>query len=181
MQTFLIVSNILLWVCMIAVLFGFFYLARMVGEFLNRFRVADGKLDSVRLERGQSAPPFREKNHRGEVVRLSDHDGRLTMLLFKSQSCNTCRDITANLHHLGEAYPDLHILIVDRAAGEEWERPLAPQIHLLLSDDIFKSYYVETVPHLFLIDPNGVILVTEQLRGFEHLLSELDRLHVLAS
>lgn len=182
METVLLISNILLWICMVTLLLGFFYLARMVGDFLNRFRISDGKLDKVTLHPGQPAPVFRVQNQHGEIVKLADFAGKHTLLLFKNATCGTCREVLSHIHRLPSVHPDLRVFLIDgTVTGSEVPADLPPGMHYIQSEEIFQSYYVDGVPQAFLLDPTGTILHIEGVKNYTHLLSLLERMHRAAS
>ncbi|MFD2171481.1 TlpA family protein disulfide reductase [Tumebacillus lipolyticus] len=175
METFLVISNIVLWICMIALIACFFYLARMVGDFLNRFRIKDGKLDRTTLKVGQQSPFFRLIDQRGEMVRLPAPENRYTAILFKNSSCGTCLDITTKLAQLSDHYFSMRLVLIDEGEEPEAKAVLPEGISLSYSSDVFQSYFVDKVPMLFIIDPNGVIVHFDYIDNYLHMVSLLER------
>lgn len=179
METFLIISNILMWVCMIMLVAGFFYLSRMVGEFLSRFRVSEGKVDPISLQIGQQAPYFRALDHRGELIRLSpdqEHKG-VTVLMFKNSACGTCASILGHLQQGLMLDPQVRLILVDNGSNKEGDLTLPDGVHLVHSPDVFQSYFIDQVPEMFAVGANGTILKRGRVQNFEHLQQELTNLH----
>ncbi len=166
---FLTISNYLLWVVLIIQTLFIFYLTKLIVNFLNRFRLVGNSIQEIRLEVGQEAPLFRSKNHLGEVVKLKDGSQRYTLLIFGSKSCSSCSEVIKNVSSQINNR-NLRVFIIYNSDSVNEEVHPTEKVHHIYSSDIFENYYVSKVPHIFLIDPSGMIKVSKVIKHSSELL-----------
>lgn len=119
------------------------------------------------LKSGDIAPDFQLMSIDGEEIQLSDYRGQLVLLDFWAGWCNPCiKSIKQVLVPLREKYDENDLIIIgvnyDRSK-EAWEKSIdrfdAPWVHIYDYDnaDLYKKYYVQSIPKYCLIDKKGEI------------------------
>jgi peroxiredoxin len=117
------------------------------------------------IEIGRPAPDFTLPDLEGKPHSPSELRGRIVLLDFFSAGCTwsdrASRAIAAQLPHWGERLAWLSIAANDNETPEELAQAAAARgIHLVLLDagqDVADLYGAQTTPHLFLIDPCGIL------------------------
>lgn len=112
------------------------------------------------------APAFSLKDLSGSTVSLADYKGKVVLLDFWATFCGPCVKAMPRLQKLHEEYGPRGFSVIGIATDEEGEKIVAPTARrtkvkypILLTDaNAWKSYEVETLPALFLIDRNGQIV-----------------------
>lgn len=100
--TFLIVSNVLLWLCVVTIAIVLWTTFRLVQAFTQELRnsgVLNG--DAVGLRQGNTAPAFSLISSDGSQLNNSSLTGDLNALLFVSPNCPTCSATAMELEGLG--------------------------------------------------------------------------------
>ncbi len=132
------------------------------------------KIESVAI--GAVAPPFEGHNPNGDVVKLNDVLGKVTLIDFWASWCKPCRMENPNVVAAYEKYHDkgFNILSVslDRQNGREaWIKAIEDDnmnwnhiSRLQYFGPLAKLYNVNAIPATFLLDENGVI-IDKNLRG----------------
>ena len=132
------------------------------------------KIESVAV--GQKAPSFEGHNPDGEVVKLEEVMGKVTLIDFWASWCKPCRMENPNVVAAYEKYHDkgFNILSVslDRQNGREsWIKAIEDDnmtwnhiSRLQYFGPLAKLYNVNAIPATFLLDENGVI-IDKNLRG----------------
>ncbi|MFD2169220.1 TlpA family protein disulfide reductase [Tumebacillus lipolyticus] len=173
MDTFVTISIILLWVFMIAQMVVIYFLAKLVAGFLNRFRLIQPEVEYLKIGIGQQAPMFREKDQHGNLIKLSDLQGRPTMLLFVRESCNVCKRVLPELSVLATSMKSLRIIVITGTDADGPSFELPGGIHLLRSDEIFENYYIRKVPEYVLVGGDGNVLLMDSATDFDRLFDNL--------
>jgi peroxiredoxin len=118
---------------------------------------------SSQLPCGQAAPDFSLLDLKDKLHRLSDYQGRITVLNFWSAECpwvaRTDRELVARMSKWGDTVALLTIasnpnesIELIRAVSKERQLPV------VLSDPeqfVANLYGAQTTPHIFVIDRNG--------------------------
>ncbi|MFC4768171.1 TlpA family protein disulfide reductase [Effusibacillus consociatus] len=177
----LVWSNILLWIFMIIQLGIIFLLSKLIANFLNRFRLSQGKIEQLKLNIGDRAPLFREWDQNKNLVKLAENNGKNTLLVFTSAGCNICKEVLPQLPLLSTSFPSLRIIVVSRDLNVELIKTLPPEIHFIGSEEIMENYFIQKVPTVVVIDENGIITELETINTFRHLTSILEHLSRKAS
>lgn len=120
----------------------------------------------VGLSVGNQAPDFALNTPDGELVTLSDYQGRPVLLTFCASWSEPCPDELGLLQFLWDRYQgtNLEVLAVDVRDEPEAARQLAQQAgyqrHLLLDDEgsVAGFYQVQGVPTSVILDPQGRIV-----------------------
>lgn len=118
----------------------------------------------------KQAPDFVTKDMDGNTVKLSDFKGKYLLLDFWASWCRPCR---AKMKELKELYPKLQkkgIIVCSISLDEkrdQWEKATREDgivwsntcdLKPFRANEIAAAYKVTSVPTLFVIDPNGVII-----------------------
>lgn len=167
MNNALWISNLILWAVVIIQGVLIYFLARMSAEFLQRFRISGKQVERVSLKIGEKAPLFREHNQHGEIVRLSESTNEYSLLLFMSDTCNICDGIIPRYNELSSLF-DLRLFALAKGSLP-FTKPVASDVHLIRSDEIFTNYMIQHVPTLFLINKAGHIEAIESVSSYEQL------------
>ncbi|WP_157721976.1 TlpA family protein disulfide reductase [Tumebacillus avium] len=174
MTTFLVISNIVLWVVVILQFLLFFTMTRSVSQFLKRFQInATDTAQNAVLLLGSRAPLFSELDHRGEIVTLNKNEGRATLLLFTLDTCSICQSIIEKLPQLFKDSPDLRVIVV---APEDLGAPVKPipdGVSMIRSHSIMENYKIQNVPFFVLIDAQGYVA------DFDHIGNISDLIEVM--
>ncbi|SCY01919.1 Peroxiredoxin [Nonlabens sp. Hel1_33_55] len=133
------------------------------------------KTESIAI--GKKAPYFEGKNPEGNVVKLPEVLGKVTLIDFWASWCGPCRKENPNVVDAYQQFHDkgFHIISVslDRPEDEaKWiaaiEQDNMTWNHISRlkhwSDPIAQLYNVSAIPATFLLDENGVIIARD-LRG----------------
>ncbi|MCL2417031.1 MAG: redoxin domain-containing protein [Bacteroidales bacterium] len=126
------------------------------------------------LQFGVSAPDFALTARDGEIVRLSDYEGKYLLLYFWGSWCAPCRRGHPHLVNLYNRYKDKNFAILglahERGTSEEaWLRAIEDgglkwtQVNLTANEtgqDVLRAYDVTAFPTKILIAPNGTIIAT---------------------
>lgn len=156
MLNFNLISHVLLWGFIIVQSFVIFLLTKLIVQFLNRFRLEGNKI----ISKGSKAPLFREKDTKGNLVRMSDFEKKWTLLVFVKDSCSICKEIIPLLPDIKQqsARP-LRILAVTSEEGEKTiDNKLDESISLIRSNDIINNYEIQEVPTYIVVDFQGLII-----------------------
>jgi thiol-disulfide isomerase/thioredoxin len=165
-ETFLLISVVLLWIVVIAQLILFLVFSKLVVRFLNGFRLVGRKVEPVRLQRGERAPFFREKDQWGLWHTQTDVQDRATLLLFVNNTCGTCRMLLKQLQDFHGWEQECRLLVVASSPLDE-DKKLPPSIPLLLSAQMFEAYRIDSVPMAVAYGPDERLLEVTKVEKFE--------------
>lgn len=118
---------------------------------------------------GEVAPDFQAPSPEGELVSLYDTKKKLTLIDFWASWCKPCRDQSPELVKLYNTYQNKGFTIVSVSLdsnNERWLRAIKDDNlnwkHVSnlerWKDPIAAEYNVRSIPEVFLIDDNGIVL-----------------------
>lgn len=122
---------------------------------------------------GDKAPDFSAPNPNNIAVSLNKSLGKLTVLDFWASWCGPCRVDSPNLVKVYNTYKDKGLAIVGISLDqqkESWKKAIDNDqldwihvSHLKRWDDPIAAIYgVRSIPQLFLLDENGVVIAKER-------------------
>ncbi|MGB2983044.1 MAG: TlpA disulfide reductase family protein [Candidatus Bipolaricaulia bacterium] len=151
--------------------------------------VIGAMIDSGGETEPRPAPDFSLVSLDGEIVSLSDHEGRVVLLDFWATWCRPCTRTFPALHGLQQRFADqgvdLLVVSLDRSAEVAREHLVEagfPTFNVLWGSlaearAVRGIYGVVGIPHTFLIDRDGLI----QFSGYPLSLTAEKLLEVLAA
>ncbi|MBS0393224.1 MAG: methylamine dehydrogenase accessory protein MauD [Proteobacteria bacterium] len=186
-MTPLVVSNVLLWILVVALSLVVVALARQLGVLHERITPVGALMLAKGLKVGELAPavPVVDLDGRTLTIGGARGDGRSLLLMFVSPTCPVCKAL-------------LPVLKSSRRSEESWaeivlasDGDLAEQrafvreqgldtFRYVVSAPLGISYQVGRLPYAVLIDPDGVLRARGIINSREHLesLFEAKRLGV---
>ncbi|MBO2533557.1 methylamine dehydrogenase accessory protein MauD [Planifilum fulgidum] len=180
METFLLYSNILLWIVQLLVIFALVVLFRQFGEiYLNS---ADAiSRDGIPI--GDYIPEFvGEDFSTTRAVTHKDLEGRPTLLAFISPNCDACRDLIPEwnqccLDHR-EKVNFVLMGVGDREKMEAFvrEREIHGRIVWDRRDHFLRDFRVRVTPFAFILDEKGIVRGKGLCNGKEHIEELLGKL-----
>lgn len=135
-----------------------------------------------RLRPGSPAPGFTLKNDKGQMVSLSNFNGKVVYIDFWGANCGPCiNDIEKHVPQLHNKYKDKDLVFINICVDSkesEWKEAIAKYklegINLIAegwtSHPVCKAYNVQGLPHYVLVDKAGKISNNNAPRA-----SQLDR------
>ncbi|NRR24371.1 redoxin domain-containing protein [Brevibacillus sp. MS2.2] len=158
-----VLSNIFLWVIVLVQSLVIFFLAKYVVEFLNRFRLVKYNIEDIGIKPGEKAPFFRTKDTQGNLVKLTNNNGRATLLCFVSDSCDSCITLLKDFHLLVDRFNGrVKVITVIKTTANENLLPSATYASTVVkTDELFFSYNIQKTPTLVLIDNDFSVLAVE--------------------
>ncbi len=162
---------------------GLLVLAAILGGLLAIDRLSGGEvlgpLDSQTPKVGEPAPLFVLNDPDGNVLRLSDFQGRVVWVNFWATWCGPCRRELPDIQRLASEFGDEELVVLavnleesDGKARSFWEE-LGLDLPLALdaTGDVANQYRLVGLPNNFFIDKDGVLrafqlgfLTEEQMR-----------------
>jgi methylamine dehydrogenase accessory protein MauD len=185
----LLVSNVLLWVVVVALAALVLALLRQIGVLHERVAPAGALLQRGGLVPGEAAPVLELPDWSGRTLRVGgvDPDGRGTLVYFLSPTCPVCRTLLPVLESVATAAGE-RLQVVLASDGERAEHEAFVAEHRLahrayvLSTALGLAYRVAKLPYAVLLDERGIVRAAGLVNTREHLESLLEaRDHGVAS
>jgi len=126
---------------------------------------------------GKAAPDFTLKDIKGTSHQLSDYAGKFVVIEWFNPGCPYCRNVYSNgvvadtISQMKKIDPEFVYLAINSTANqpkefvmtqsdEFLEKQTMCQIPVLMDYDgkVGKLYKARTTPHMYVIDPNGVLI-----------------------
>ncbi len=146
-------------------------------EYADDFYVGQGWADkvlaSLKARIGAKAPDFEVKTLDGDLLRLSDFQGKFVFVDFWGVWCGPCKAETPNMKRLAAEISANRLQIIGIATLDSLEVLTAyikdnqinyPNALVSEEDDVVVKYGITLYPTTFLIDPDGIIRA-KNLRG----------------
>ena len=176
----LIVSQVVLWIIVIALAAVTFALARQIGVLHERSAPLGALLTDHGPALGQPAPVLTAVDLQGHPVQLGGKSaaGRSTLFFFLSPSCPMCKKLLPAVKSLARRERDsVDVVLMSDGEREEHERFVREQnLHdfpYLLSRELGMAYRIGRLPYAVLLDQEGVTRATGLVNTREHLESLL--------
>lgn len=173
---FLVVSNVLLWVSVIALVLINFALTRQIGVLYERVAPAGALAMNQNLEVGQKAPELALQTIDASMVNVGGvaETGKSQLLFFVSPDCPVCKTLLPALKSAAKAEAKwLNLILASdgksqdhQAYIKQYELQGAPYI---VSELLGKTYGVSKLPYAVLIDESGNIASMGIINSREHL------------
>jgi cytochrome c biogenesis protein CcmG/thiol:disulfide interchange protein DsbE len=179
METFLLVSTILVWIVVLANLV-------LTLALIRRVNASPGPLAGIEtgLPVGTSAPDFSAKTLEGQNVTLADYIGRPTTFVFVGTHCEPCHALLPRLKPLvpqARAAGTTFVLVSDgeKQETEKMMQVLEGQVEVILAPrfdhTLFTDYHINLTPSYCSLDEKGVITWAgspdSSDQGWQHLLT----------
>lgn len=176
MTEVLVVSQVLLWLAMAAVILVMAAMLRQLGVLFERVAPAGALAMNSRLSAGDTAPEFLATALDGGSVKVGGaaQDARSTLLFFLSGDCPICKELVPTLKSFERREKkDLRVLYIGSAQETRHlhiaeERGLSTASYVV-SDEIGMAYAVSKLPYAVLIGPDGRIASYGLVNNREHL------------
>ncbi len=171
----LLISNVVLWLCVLALSLVVVALIRQLGALHERVAPAGALLTSGGPKVGERAPHFELEALDGSTVRIgaAAEDGRWSLLFFLSPRCPVCKTVLpAVLRVARSEWPRPRIVLA--SDGEDAEHRAFVREHGLeslpyvSSPGVGLAFHVATLPYAVLIDDGGVIRAKGLVNTREH-------------
>lgn len=115
--------------------------------------------------RAHAAPDFALRAFNGDNVRLSEHRGEVVLLSFWSSRCSSCRGQLEALNRMFLTYRSagLQVYGISVEGSEALARGFAHARHVAFpmlfdpEEQVSRSYEVDSLPMIVLVDRNGTI------------------------
>lgn len=170
----LMISNVLLWVLMLAVIVALWALARQIGVLYERIAPMGALITDSGPKLGEAAPEFELPALNGAMVSIGGERARSQLLFFLSPTCPVCKKLLPVLKSASTAERDW--LDVVLASDGEATQHLAfygaaklTDFPYVLSADLGMTYRVSRLPYAVLLDERGIIRAKGMINTREHL------------
>jgi methylamine dehydrogenase accessory protein MauD len=186
-MTALAISNLVLWIVVIALLLLVAALARQVGVLHERISPVGALMLNRGLTVGDAAPQVEVVDLSGQTLKVGGprKDGRSLLLLFVSPTCPVCKELLpVVMSSVRTERLWLDVVLAsdgDPAAQRAYiEKNALTDLAYVLSTDLGMSFQVSRLPYAALIDERGVLRARGLVNSREHLesLFEAKRLGV---
>ncbi|HVO47663.1 MAG TPA: methylamine dehydrogenase accessory protein MauD [Steroidobacteraceae bacterium] len=186
-MTALAISNIVLWVVVLALLVVVLALTRQVGVLHERIAPAGALMLNKGLTVGEQVPPIDVTDLDGRTLRVgaARDDGMSTLLLFVSPTCPVCESLLPVIKSSRKDEESwLRIVLAsdgDLAVQREFVRSHGlTAFPYVVSAPLGMTYQVSRLPFAALLDAGGVLRARGLVNSREHLesLFEAKRLGV---
>ena len=172
----LIISNLLLWVVVIAMGLVILALVRQVGVLYERVAPAGALMVNKKVKAGELAPELTVVDLSGQAVVIGgvSHAGRSTLLFFLSPSCPICKTLLPVIRSAARSERNW-VDVVLASDGEEQDHQKFVAAHDLgqfpyVSSKILGlTYGVGKLPYAVLIGEQGNIVSMGIINSREHL------------
>jgi thiol-disulfide isomerase/thioredoxin len=118
----------------------------------------------------KQAPDFRLFSTRGKSVALSDYRGKIVVLDFWASWCGPCRSAIPALDRIQQDYKERGVTVLGVNSSDN-QNPAqtmqdlgATYTALVAGDEVARTYGVESLPTILVIDTEGQIVYRE--KGF---------------
>ncbi|MBL4673347.1 MAG: redoxin family protein [Arenicella sp.] len=176
MTNFLIISNIVLWLCVIGLLFVVFALVRQVGVLYERIAPAGALMIQQALSVGDDAPELVVTDHNGLIdisIGAVSNDGKSQLVFFVAPDCPICKTLLPAFKSASLAESNWldFVLASDGNASEMTEfikRQQLQKFPFVNSQKLGRSYGVSKLPYAVLVDEFGKIASMGLINTREH-------------
>ncbi|MEN8183027.1 MAG: methylamine dehydrogenase accessory protein MauD [Myxococcota bacterium] len=172
----LIVSNVLLWIAVVALAGLVLALLRQVGVLHERVAPAGALLGREGPRPGEVAPILEAEDWSGRSLRIggADPEGAGTLLFFVSPSCPVCKELLPVLSSVcADEDPGLRLVVASDGPRKEHEdfvrRHGLESLPYVLSAELGLSYQVGRLPYAVLLDAAGTVRARGLVNTREHL------------
>jgi methylamine dehydrogenase accessory protein MauD len=186
-MTALAISNVVLWIVVLALLAVVLALTRQVGVLHERIAPVGALMINRGLTVGEKAPVIDVADLNGQQLKVGSErgDGLSTLILFLSPTCPVCETLLPVLQSSRKQEKNwLHIVLAsdgDPQAHREFVRSHGLQeFPYVVSAPLGMTYQVSRLPFAALLDPAGTLRARGLVNSREHLesLFEAQRLGV---
>jgi methylamine dehydrogenase accessory protein MauD len=170
----LIVSNVVLWIAVVALAAVVFALLRQVGVLHERVAPAGALVvrDAPRV--GEPGPRVEVEDWRGRAHAVGATCDGDTLLFFLSPTCPVCENLLPVLHSVARAEgPGLRLVLASDGPRVEHEafvrdHALDGEIYVR-STELGLAYQIGQLPYAVLLDADGVVRARGLVNTREHL------------
>lgn len=180
----LIVSNILLWVLLIALAFVLMGLVRQIGVLHGRLAPAGALMIDKGVAVNEPAPKVTAADRNGRPVNFGYPGEKGQLLFFLSPTCPICKSLLPAVKAIGKARKDLEVVYVsdgDLDAQAALIREFALEdASYVVGPEVGMTYQIGKLPYAALIDAAGVLRAKGLVNSREHLdsLFEAERMGI---
>ncbi|MCC6075368.1 methylamine dehydrogenase accessory protein MauD [Pseudomonas sp. GCM10022188] len=180
----LIVSNILLWVLLIALAFVLMGLVRQIGVLHGRLAPAGALMIDKGVAVNEPAPKVTAADRNGRPVNFGYPSDKGQLLFFLSPTCPICKSLLPAVKAIGKARKDLEVVYVsdgDLDAQAALIREFALEdASYVVGPEVGMTYQIGKLPYAALIDAAGVLRAKGLVNSREHLdsLFEAERMGI---
>ena len=172
----LLVSNILLWLLVVALALAVLALTRQIGLLHERISPAGALSPQSKLKVGDSAPEtaLLDIHDRPVQVGGASRDGSRTLLFFLSPTCPVCDTLLPTVERVAKTeVPRVRVVLASDGAPDPHrafiEEKNISHLPYVLSAPLGMSYGVAKLPYAVLIDDEGVVAAQGLDNTREHL------------
>lgn len=178
-MSFLIASNIVLWLAFLGVTAALLGLMRQVGLLHERSSPMGAMITDHGPDIGDKAPEFELPDFFGRQLKIggASAEERQTLLMFTAPSCPVCDKLFPIIKSIAKV-EKINVVMISDGAADEHKRFLdnheLGQIRYVVSAEIGMAFQVGKIPYGVLVDPEGVIRAKGLTNTREHLESLLE-------
>ncbi len=172
----LIVSNIVLWVLVVALATIVFALVRQLGVLHERITPVGALLQARGLKVGEPAPAMTVRDLGGNPLAVGGKSpsGRHMLLVFVSPTCPVCKALLPVLKSTRASDADrIDIVLASDGPEEEHRSYVAAQslreFPYVLSAQLGMAFQVGSLPFAAIVDAEGVLRARGLINSREHL------------
>lgn len=169
----LIVSNVLLWLLLIATAFVILGLIRQIGVLHARIAPAGALMMDKGVAVGQPAPQITAENRLGKPVNIGYASERATLLFFLSTSCPICKSLLPAIKAIDKSNSELDVIYVGDGDAAEHDTLIAREglkkASYVLSPEVGMTFQIGKLPYAVLIDKAGTLKSKGLVNSREHL------------
>lgn len=116
------------------------------------------------LKAGKAAPRWQRTDHWGMSQSVPSLSGAWQVLVFSDHSIREFPELAGALAEISNSAVDLDVLLISRIAGDvtaRAARSVGLEAPIIVVDDRFyKTYNVWVMPHILLLDSEGIVLAS---------------------
>ena len=174
MDNALILSNVILWVVVIALIVVVFALTRQIGILYERIAPMGALTIDTGPQIGEAAPQIALRDLGGQTVELHGPAARSRLAFFLSPTCPVCKKLLPILRDVQSREAGwLEVLLASDGEAPEHlafrKREKLENFRYLLSAELGMRYRISRLPYAVLIDETGMVRAKGLVNSREHL------------
>jgi len=172
----LIISNIVLWVIVVALVVVIYALTRQIGVLYERVAPAGALAINQKLEVGQLAPEMALPSLASGLVNIGGikENNKSQLLFFVSPECPVCKTLLPAIKSSANAEADwVDVVFASDGKNDDHQGYVSKQgldkYPYIVSELLGKNFGIAKLPYAVLIDPQGQIASMGIINSREHI------------